>query len=276
MTGLKMDFNKHCRIAFDEYAKVYDETRNDMTERTVGGICLGPTNNIQGGYQFTKLSTGKVITKYKFYKVPMTQEVIERVIETGRQQKAIEGLHFNNENLNEDEITGVDENEDEYETVEYTEEFDNENIDMRHSNEDDVILDYEEREDDQDEEEEEEEDVYNMIEEIEEDLDDDLDELETLLEEDQEENENYVTRYGRESKPPTNYEPSFIGQRYEQAHITMGVEYALQQYSLMKGLKKFGKRGEDAAMDELRQQHMRESFKPMVPSNIPPEKREKF
>ena len=26
-------------------------------------------------------------------------------------------------------------------------------------------------------------------------------------------------------------------------------------------------------MDELRQHHMRESFKPMVPSNIPPEKK---
>ena len=147
-----MDYNKHCRIGFGEYTKIYDETKNDMTERTVGGICLGPMNNVQGGYQFMKLSTGRVITKLKKIKIPMTQEIVDRVIEIGKQQKAIEGLVFNNEDDNNDEITGVSsEEEEEEEEIEYTEDFDNVNLDIRHSDEDDANLEYEEQEATEDE-----------------------------------------------------------------------------------------------------------------------------
>ena len=285
MTGIKMDYNKNCKIAFGEYAQVYNTTKNDMTERTVGGICLGPANNIQGGYQFMKLATGKVITKYKFYKVPMTNEVVERVIEIGRKQKAAEGLQFGDEYTENDEITGVNENEvPELEEEDYDEDFDNINIDMRHSNEDEIVLDYEEYEEASEtetevEEEEEEEanddDLYTMINEIEDEFAGAVEDLDDLIEDMNNENAQ-ITRYGREIIRPTEYEPSFTGQRYEQTHIMMAIEYVLQQYSLAKGLEKFGKKGEDAAIEELRQQHLRDSFKPMIPSGIPEEKKKEI
>ena len=41
MSGIKMDYNKHCKLPFGEYAQVYVDTDNGMTERTVGAICLG-------------------------------------------------------------------------------------------------------------------------------------------------------------------------------------------------------------------------------------------
>ena len=49
LTGVKMDFNLNCNIKFEDYDQVYENTVNDMTECTVGAICLGPTYNIQYG-----------------------------------------------------------------------------------------------------------------------------------------------------------------------------------------------------------------------------------
>ena len=82
-----MDYNKHCKIPFGDYAQVYDNTDNTMAERTVGAICLGPSGNLQGGYNFMKLSTGQKIHKFKFVHLPMTQDVIDRVLEIGSKQK---------------------------------------------------------------------------------------------------------------------------------------------------------------------------------------------
>ena len=76
LTGVKMDFNKHCRLPFGDYAQVYDTTDNTMQERTVGSICLGPSYNLQGGYNFMKLTTGRLIRKTQFKQCPMTQVVI--------------------------------------------------------------------------------------------------------------------------------------------------------------------------------------------------------
>ena len=72
---------------------------------------------------------------------------------------------------------------------------------------------------------------------------------------------------------PTNYEPSFNNQSYQQAHVVLAMDYVLQQYSLAKGLKKFGKKGENAAYNEIKQQHMRGTLKPVVSKLIPYEKR---
>ena len=40
LTGVKIDFNLHCNIIFGDYAQLYEKTGNDMTECTVGAICL--------------------------------------------------------------------------------------------------------------------------------------------------------------------------------------------------------------------------------------------
>ena len=43
ITGVKMDFNLHCKIPFGDYDKVYEKTGNDMNQRTVATIFLAPT-----------------------------------------------------------------------------------------------------------------------------------------------------------------------------------------------------------------------------------------
>ena len=45
---------------------------------------------------------------------------------------------------------------------------------------------------------------------------------------------------------------------------------------MKKGLKDFGKDAENAVTAELKQLHMRESFKPINPSNILSQKKRKF
>ena len=54
MTGIKLDYSKHCRLPFGSYVQVHDEPSptNSPTARTVGAITLVPTGDIQGGYKF--------------------------------------------------------------------------------------------------------------------------------------------------------------------------------------------------------------------------------
>ena len=73
-----------------------------MAERTLGAICLGPIDNAQGGYKFMSLRSGKLIQRYAWTEVPMTQEVIDRVIFFGQNEKVPEGVSINNLH-NEDE-----------------------------------------------------------------------------------------------------------------------------------------------------------------------------
>lgn len=61
LTGVKFDYNTHCKLAFGAYAQVHKEhlPTNSQKARTVGAICLGPAGNLQGGYTFYNLRTGK-------------------------------------------------------------------------------------------------------------------------------------------------------------------------------------------------------------------------
>ena len=85
MTVIKLDYSKHCRLPFRSYVQVHDEPSptNSPTERTVGAITLGPTGNLQGGYKFLNLRTGKNITRRNWTHLPMPIEVIERVNKIG-------------------------------------------------------------------------------------------------------------------------------------------------------------------------------------------------
>ena len=85
MTGIKLDYSKHCRLPVGSYIQVHDEPSptNSPTARTVGAITLGPTGNLQGGYKFLNLRTGKKITRRNWTHLPMPSEVIERVNKIG-------------------------------------------------------------------------------------------------------------------------------------------------------------------------------------------------
>jgi len=88
MSGETLDYKKHLSLQIGEYCQVHEEDtpRNSQIARTKGAIALGPSGNLQGGYQFMALDTGKKITRYSWDAIPMPDTVIARVNELGRDQ----------------------------------------------------------------------------------------------------------------------------------------------------------------------------------------------
>src|SRR5210317_789754 len=119
-----------------------------MNERTVGAICLGPSYNLQDGSIFYSLLTSKKLVHHQFSPCPMTQDVIDRVIELGEQQAGPCGLVFKDKRWNiveqyideeasmvgvGSDITGVEDNnfEDEVSLNETYQDIQNNNYDVK-------------------------------------------------------------------------------------------------------------------------------------------------
>ena len=85
LTGVRFDYNYHCKLAFGAYAQVHEEIfpKNSQQALTLGAMCLGPSGNLQGGYNFMNLRTGKRLTRRKWTALPMPQEVIDCVNKIG-------------------------------------------------------------------------------------------------------------------------------------------------------------------------------------------------
>ena len=96
MTGMKLDYSKHCRFPLGSCVQVHDKPSptNSPTERTVGAIALGPTGNLQGGYKFLNLRTGKRITRRNWTHLPIPIEVIERVNKNWCRTGTTQTAHF--------------------------------------------------------------------------------------------------------------------------------------------------------------------------------------
>ena len=92
MTGKQLDYNKHLRAEFGEYAQTHEEHDSDMYERTVGAICLGPTGNQQGGHYFMSLATGEHLIRSRWTPLPMPREAQTRVNNFGRKPKMPKSL----------------------------------------------------------------------------------------------------------------------------------------------------------------------------------------
>ena len=50
ITGLQIDYHKHCRIECGAYAQTHEEHSNDMGARTIGAIALRTKGTDDGGY----------------------------------------------------------------------------------------------------------------------------------------------------------------------------------------------------------------------------------
>ena len=50
LTGQKVDYKRHCRFQFGEYAQTHKEHDNSMNPRTVGALALRPVGNGQGSF----------------------------------------------------------------------------------------------------------------------------------------------------------------------------------------------------------------------------------
>ena len=119
VTGETLDYNRHVKFEFGEYVQTHEKHDNSMTTRTIGALALRPTGNAQGSYTFFSLNSGRVITRGRATKIPMPDEVISRVHNLARQQKADRGLVFgdrNNRSTIDDATYDSDDDDDDDET----------------------------------------------------------------------------------------------------------------------------------------------------------------
>jgi hypothetical protein len=78
MCGEILDYKKHLRLQIREYCQVHEEDtpRNSLRPRTKGASSLGPSANLQGGFKFMALNTGKKIIRRSWDMIPMLDTVI--------------------------------------------------------------------------------------------------------------------------------------------------------------------------------------------------------
>ena len=50
LTGLAMNYNRHCRLEFGEYVHTHEEHDNSLNPHTIGALALHPTGNVQGDH----------------------------------------------------------------------------------------------------------------------------------------------------------------------------------------------------------------------------------
>ena len=83
VTGMIANYDIHCRVPIGAYCEVHNENNpsNTETPRTSGAIALTPTGNLQGGYWFLSLVTGKRISRRRWTELPITDDAIQRVHE---------------------------------------------------------------------------------------------------------------------------------------------------------------------------------------------------
>ena len=256
VTGKTLNYKHHFKMPIGDYAQVHEEEqpRNSMAERTLGAICLGPIDNVQGGYKFMSLRTGKMIKRYAWTPIPMTQEVIDRVLSFGEQENVPEGVIIRdiqgNVEVNEfeyDDIEGVygyDLQQNLYPTIQ-----NNQNNQEETDNEDDVTNTSSTSNDDDDNDEDDDKveilqnkndpepnetviedmegEIDNEIESIVQDIEDAMDteieefnnineDLDNTIESMERAHETDETPVKRNRKPVSRYEPSFKNISYTQ------------------------------------------------------------
>ena len=111
MSGETLDYKKDLSLQIGQYCQVHEEDtpRNNQNPRTKGAISLGPSGNLQGGFKFMALNTGKKIIRYSWDVIPMPDMVIARVNVLGNDQP--EQLIFTDRQgrlIGDNEITGVE------------------------------------------------------------------------------------------------------------------------------------------------------------------------
>jgi hypothetical protein len=114
MSGETLDYKKHLSLQLGQYCQVHEEDnpRNSQIARTKGAISLGPSGNLQGGFKFMALNSGKKIVRCNWDVIPMPDLVIDRVNVLGRDQP--QHITFTDRHgrlIGDVEIPGVDDQE---------------------------------------------------------------------------------------------------------------------------------------------------------------------
>ena len=81
LDGIEPNFNLHCKFPLGTYCQVHEENvpTSTNTPRTIGAICLGPSGNLQGGYEFLSLNIGHIVKRRAFTELPTPTEVLDLV-----------------------------------------------------------------------------------------------------------------------------------------------------------------------------------------------------
>lgn len=74
VSGLRLDFAKHCRSRFGSYVEANQDSdiTNTLNDRTAPCILLGPTGNVQGSVNCYNLETMKVVVRRTMRHAPPT------------------------------------------------------------------------------------------------------------------------------------------------------------------------------------------------------------
>jgi hypothetical protein len=88
MSGETLYYKKHLSLHIGQYCQVRekDNPRNSQIAWTKGDIYLGHSGNLQGGFKFMALNTGKKIVIRSWDVIPMPDIVISRVNALGSDQ----------------------------------------------------------------------------------------------------------------------------------------------------------------------------------------------
>jgi hypothetical protein len=111
MSGETLDYKKHLRLQIGQYFQVHEEDhpRNSQLARTKGAISLAPSVNLQGGFNFMALNTGKKIVRHSWDVIPMPDVVIARVNALGSDKpRQMNFIDRHGRLIGDIEIPGVD------------------------------------------------------------------------------------------------------------------------------------------------------------------------
>jgi hypothetical protein len=100
MTGMALDFVKHCKLPFGAYAEAHEEypQTDTMAPQTRGVICLGPTGSFQGSYKMMCHQTGRKLTRKQFQELPLPESIIKRIEAIAEKEKQDKTLVFSDRN----------------------------------------------------------------------------------------------------------------------------------------------------------------------------------
>ena len=167
VTGSGIDYNLHCKLECGSYVQTHENHSNNMEPHMIGELALRPTGNVQGGFYFYNLATGCVISRRQWTCLPMPAEVIDTAHTLAENDKAKEGIDYNEgipapiRGVDTDDAGVQDDDDENYENYKHSnaetldgeivESLENGNYDNDlHNGEDNIDEDYEENLENQD------------------------------------------------------------------------------------------------------------------------------
>ena len=94
VTGMHIDFKSSCQLEFGQYVQTHEDHDNTLQERTAGAIALRPMGNVQGGWYFMSLQTGRRLRRFHWTPLPIPTDVVDRVHKLARRNHAQRDITF--------------------------------------------------------------------------------------------------------------------------------------------------------------------------------------